>query len=207
MKQVATKRVLVIDAHPDRTERHLCHALADAYAEGLSRGGHSVCRIRLADLDFPLLRSRKQWETEPLPQVLVTAQAGIQWAQHILIVFPLWLGDMPALLKGFLEQIARPGFAFASSDTSSDSSSDSKALARKLLKGKSARIIVTMGMPSWVYRWFFRAHSLKVLERNILGFVGIAPIYETLVGSVEGITPARAAKVFKRLKRLGAAAR
>lgn len=207
MKQPMKKRVLVIDAHPDRTELHLCHALADAYVEGVSQAGHSVCRIRLADLDFPLLRSRKQWVDEPLPQVLVTAQAGIQWAEHIVIVFPLWLGGMPALLKGFLEQIARPGFALARDDAHSSAASDSKEKGRKLLKGKSARVIVTMGMPAWVYRWFFRAHSLKALERNILGFVGIAPIHETLVGSVEGMTPARAAKIFARLKRWGTTAR
>lgn len=39
------------------------------------------------------------------------AQDGIGWAEHIVFFFPLWLGDMPASLKGFLEQVARPGFA------------------------------------------------------------------------------------------------
>ena len=47
-------------------------------------------------------------------------------------------------------------------------------------------MVVTMGMPAFVYRWYFRAHSLKALERNILGFIGFGPIRETLVGSVEG---------------------
>ena len=53
-----------------------------------------------------------------------------------------------------------------------------------LLKGRSARIVVTMGMPALAYRWFFGAHSLKNLERNILKFVGIKPIRESLVGLV-----------------------
>ena len=41
-----------------------------------------------------------------------------------------------------------------------------------------------MGMPALVYRWYFRAHSVKSLERNILGMVGIAPVSETLIGTV-----------------------
>ncbi len=41
-----------------------------------------------------------------------------------------------------------------------------------------------MGMPALVYKWTFRAHSVKSLERNILGFVGFAPLRETLIGQV-----------------------
>ncbi len=49
-----------------------------------------------------------------------------------------------------------------------------------------------MGMPAFVYRWYFGAHSLKSLERNILKFVGIKPIRETLIGMVEGKQETRA---------------
>jgi putative NADPH-quinone reductase len=81
-----------------------------------------------------------------------------------VIVYPLWLGTMPALLKGFLEQAFRPGFAF---DTKP------KGLWNRRLKGGSARIVVTMGMPAFFYRVYYRAHSLKSLKRNILEFCGI----------------------------------
>ena len=82
---------------------------------------------------------------------------------------------MPALLKGFLEQVAQPGFAIGTAKTD--------GFPAKLLSGRSARVVVTMGMPALIYRWYFRAHSVKALERNILGFAGIAPIHETLIGS------------------------
>jgi hypothetical protein len=59
-----------------------------------------------------------------------------------------------------------------------------------------------MGMPAAVYRWFFRAYSLKALERNTLGFVGIAPVHETLVGSVEG-KPEHRARWLKKVRELG----
>ena len=84
---------------------------------------------------------------------------------------------MPALLKGFFEQVFRPGFATEPVD-------GGKKWAR-LLKGKSAHIVVTMGMPAFAYRWFYGAHGLKSLERNILKFTGVGPIRESLIGMVE----------------------
>ena len=88
-----------------------CHALADSYALGAESGGHLVRRITLAELDIPPLRSQHDWEEGELPASLKPAQDDIGWAEHIVFFFPLWLGDMPALVKGFLEQVARPGFA------------------------------------------------------------------------------------------------
>ena len=95
-----------------------------------------------------------------------------------MIFYPLWLGSMPALLKAFLEQLFRLGFAVLKGGSSTS--------WKQLLKGKTAHIVVTMGMPAWLYRWFFGAHSLKSLERNILHFVGIKPSRESLIGMIEG---------------------
>jgi putative NADPH-quinone reductase len=188
-------RILILQGHPDAQPGHFGVALANAYADGARSAGHEVRVIEIAKLDFALLRSKQEWEESKPGPAIQQAQADIQWAQHLLIVYPLWLGSMPALLKGFLEQVARPGFAVPRSD--------SKATFKKLLAGRSARIVVTMGMPALLYRWFFGAHSLKSLERNILGFVGISPIRETLIGVVESGDRARHAKWLETLRRLG----
>lgn len=189
-------RILLIQAHPDTGAAHLCHALADAYGEGARDGGHEVRTVEVGRLDFPLLRSQQAWEKEPLPAGLRQAQRDIAWAEHLVLFFPLWLGGMPALLKGFLEQVARPGFASAADERRT-------AFTRKGLTGRSARVVVTMGMPALVYRWYFRAHSVKALKRNILGFVGIAPVRETLVGGVGQLSGSRVAKLRQRLRNLG----
>ena len=76
--------------------------------------GHELRWIRVAHLDFPLIRTREDWEKKEPPAVVREAQETILWAQHLVILYPLWMGDMPALLKAFFEQVARPGFAFAS---------------------------------------------------------------------------------------------
>ena len=191
-----SKRILVIQGHPDGREPHLCHALADSYVNGAAEAGHSLRQINLAEIDFPLLRSQKEWEKGQLPASLKPAQNNIAWAEHIVYFFPLWLGDMPAVLKGFLEQVARPGFAFKREK-------GGNPWGNKALTGRSARVVVTMGMPAIVYRWYFRAHSIKSLERNILGFVGIAPVHETLIGLTANMKTEDTAKWLGKLKQLG----
>jgi len=195
---MAGQRILLIQGHPDAVTPHLCHTLAEAYAEGAQAAGHEVRWTDVARLDFPLLRSQQAWEHGTLPATLQTAQDDIAWAEHLVLFFPLWLGDMPALLKGFLEQVARPGFAFTAEGNN--------PFGRKGLTGRSARVVVTMGMPALVYRWYFRAHSLKSLERNILGFVGIAPVNETLVGMVDKLGEVGVTKWQGKMRALGRAA-
>lgn len=190
-----TRRILIIQGHPDTAGRHLNHALAAAYAQGAQTAGHEVRTLDVGTLDFPVLRSQHEWEHGALPAGLSGAQADILWANHLVFFFPLWLGGMPALLKAFLEQVARPGFAFRKDEA--------HPFGVKALGGRSARVVVTMGMPALVYRWYFRAHSVKALERNILGFVGIGPIHETLIGLVDRLKPQDVARWEARLRKLG----
>jgi putative NADPH-quinone reductase len=184
--------------HPDPAGGHLCHALADAYAQGAVSAGHSVSRVDVAALDFPLLRTKAEFETGRLPEALLNAKQALQAADHIVVIFPLWLGTMPALLKGLLEHLMRPGIAFEYR---------SKGFPKKLLKGKSARLVVTMGMPALFFRWFSFSHGLRGLKRNILAFVGIRPVRESLFGTVEGASTATIARWLEQMRRLGAKAR
>jgi putative NADPH-quinone reductase len=192
-------RILIIQGHPDSRTPHLCHTLAQAYESGARGAGHTVDTVEPGRLDFPLLHSAEEWQHAPVPPALAPAQQAIGNATHLVLVYPLWLGEMPALVKGFLEQVARPGFAIAA---------DSRNPLRSgLLRGRSARVIVTMGMPAPVYRWFYGAHSLKSLERNILGFAGVKPVRSTLVGGAGAMTPAKVDAWRRRLRALGTAAR
>jgi putative NADPH-quinone reductase len=192
------RHIAIIQGHPDPNESHFCHALAEAYDQGAKAGGHEVELIKIAQLDFPLLRTKADFEGGQVPATLQEAQDAIGRSDHLVLLYPLWLGTMPALLKGFLEQVLRPGFAF-------DMGSLANGGWTCRLKGKSARIVVTMGMPALVYRWFFGAHSLKNLERSILGFCGIKPIRESLFGMVETASPEKHQKWLAKMKELGRA--
>ncbi|MBK8163084.1 MAG: NAD(P)H-dependent oxidoreductase [Gammaproteobacteria bacterium] len=191
------KRIAIIQGHPDPAPERFGRALAEAYARGAAAAGHEVRVIEVGALDFPLLRGRQDWERGPPAEAIRQAQETIAWAGHLLIIYPLWLGSMPALLKAFLEQVMRPGFAIARPEEG--------GMGRKLLAGRSARIVVTMGMPALLYRWYFRAHSLRSLERNILRFCGIGPIRETLIGMVEAGAAARRERWLDRMRDLGRA--
>jgi putative NADPH-quinone reductase len=170
-------RITLLQGHPDPSGGHFGHALAAAYAEAAADAQHELKTIEVARIAFPLLRSAQDWKSAP-PASIREAQEKIAWAEHVVIFFPLWLGDMPALVKGFFEQTLRPGFAIGEAA--------SGRMPKKLLKGRSARLVVTMGMPAFFYRLYYRAHSVRSLKRNVLEFCGFSPVRTSLVGTVEG---------------------
>jgi putative NADPH-quinone reductase len=186
--------IVIVQGHPDGASRHFCHALADEYAKGAQDASHQATQINVAQLNVPLLRTKDDFERGEPPAAIKQAQEVIRWADHIVMVYPLWLGSMPAVLKAFLEQVLRPGFAFEY---------QRKGMPKKLLKGKSARIVITMGMPASVYRWIYFAHSLRSLKRNILAFCGVAPIRSTLIGNVEGMTDEQRMEWLDEIRGLG----
>lgn len=173
---MSRRRVLIIDAHPDPDPNHFVHALAREYASAAEAAYHEVLVLELATLDFPIIRKPCEWLEAEAPPVIVRVQNDIEWADHLVILYPLWLGDVPALLKAFLEQVMRPGFALEYRTS---------GLPLKLLQGRSARVVVTMGMPALFYRLVYSANSLKSLERNILKLVGFKPVEHTIVGNVQ----------------------
>lgn len=172
------RRVMILLGHPDPAGGHFDHALAEACRAGAESAGHETRSVEVAALDFPLLRSARDYEHGTLPPTLLDAQRCLAWADHLVIVFPLWQGGMPALLKGLLEQVLRPDFVAAVGP-------DGAPI--RPLRGKSAHVVVTMGMPAWVYRWFYRAHGVRALTRNVLKFLGFSPVRMSLIGNVEGM--------------------
>jgi putative NADPH-quinone reductase len=193
------RRIAIIQGHPDNTRIHFGHALASAYSDAALAAGHEVRQLDVAALGILPLRSKSDWDSGSPPDAVLEAQRTIEWAEHLVILYPLWLGSMPAMLKAFFEQVFRPGFAV---QRNAD-----EFMWKKHLKGRSARIVLTMGMPAPVYRWYFRAHSLHALERNILGFCGIGPIRASLIGSVEVADPKARERWLRDIKDLGAVAR
>jgi putative NADPH-quinone reductase len=188
------RRIVIIQGHPDADPRRFCRALVDAYIAGARDAGHEVRLLDVTTLDFPVLRTREAWERGPPPEAIVRAQDDVRWADHVVLVFPLWLGALPALLKAFLEQLFRPGFAFTGSLAQG---------GKRQLGGRSARLVVTMGMPALVYRWYFGAHSLRSLERNVLRFCGISPVRDTIIGMVESGDGRRRTRWLERMRALG----
>jgi 1,4-dihydroxy-2-naphthoate polyprenyltransferase len=168
--------VLLLLAHPRRVS--LCGALADAYAEGARCAGVDLRRCDLATLRFALNVTTVSPSDQFCEDDICSAMQAITWANHLVIVFPTWWGTMPALLKGFLDRVMVPGFAFAER-------ADGEGWER-LLTGRSAHLLTTMDTPPWVYRWIYRAPGLNGLAKATLGFCGITPVQRTIFGPVKG---------------------
>ena len=194
---ISRKRICLLQGHPHAEPSHLCHALADAYKQGASEAGLNVKHISLAKMDIPFLCNPDDFG-EPPPEQICAAQEAIRSADHLVIIYPLWLGTMPALVKAFFEQISRNEFAIEQSE--------SGGWPRKMLKGKSARVIVTMGMPSVAYRIFFGAHGIRGFEQSILAMSGFKPIRDTLVGAVDILSPKQIERLLARMHSYGARA-
>lgn len=169
------KKILIINGHPDGDNGHFCDAIVQKYTSAAQAAGHKVETVTVNKIEFSLLSSKKEFDEQQPVSALREVQDKLRKIDHLVVVYPLWLGGMPALLKGFFEQLFRPGFAVQPAET--------KSRFKKLLKGKSARVFVTMGMPGFFYKWFFRAHTLKALKRNILDFVGFKPVKSTVIGT------------------------
>jgi putative NADPH-quinone reductase len=138
-----------------------------------------------------MIRSRQAFETETPPPAIREAQEALAWADHLVIIHPLWLGAAPAVLKAFIEQVFRYGVAL----------SPPGGPIKGLLSGKSARVVVTMGMPAPIFRWVFGAYGLKSLERGVLWLSGFRPIAHSVVGRVE--SPGVAVRWLATLEQLG----
>lgn len=170
-----SRSICILQGHPHADPAHFCHALADAYAEGAHEAHHAVTRFDLGAMDIPFLRDPRDFAT-PAPEPVRQVQDAVLVAEHLVIVYPLWLGTMPALVKAFFEQFARADFAIEQGG---------HGWPRKMLRGRSAHVIVTMGMPATMYRVLFGAHGVKGFESAILGMAGIQPIHESLIGGVD----------------------
>jgi putative NADPH-quinone reductase len=174
------RKVLIINGHPDPDPERFSSALAAAYLRGANAGGHEVQQIDVSVLQPHPIGSEAEFAGEASPQAQA-AQAQVAWADHLVIIYPLWLGGPPALLKAFFEQVFRYGFALGGGGKD----------LRGLLKGRSARVIVTMGMPSLIFRAVFAAAGLRAVTRGILMICGVGPIRTTVIGGVAGSDWAR----------------
>jgi putative NADPH-quinone reductase len=167
-------RIMVVVGHPQHNT--FCEALGKAYVAGAQAAGHSASLFLLGQMSFdPVLREGYR-KTQTLEPDLANAYAVLSSCDHLVLIFPLWCGDMPALLKGFIERILQPDLV-AREDSES-------AMNWHIFERKSARIVMTMGMPVSIYRWWYRGHALKLLTRNILHFIGIKPVRSTLFGMI-----------------------
>lgn len=174
--KVTPKKVLVINGHPDA--RSFCGGIAAQYAEVAATLGHSVQLLHLSDLRFESSLKTAYKQKQPLEPDLERAWMLMKDSQHLVFVFPIWWGGMPALLKGFFDRILLPGEAFNYRPGTNRCDG--------LLAGRSADVVTTMDTPPWYYRWVQFEPAHRQIRQMILEFCGVKPVRITALGAIRG---------------------
>jgi putative NADPH-quinone reductase len=183
---VAQSQILVILGHPSSDS--LCGAIARRYAEG---SGAEV--LVLGSLNFDALADpRRVADLEP---DLLRAQERILGARHLVFVYPLWWGSVPALFKGFIDRTFTSGFAFRYHD--------GKLMPERLLSGRTARIIMTMDSPRWWHRLVYRQSGTSWLKWATLWFSGVDVTGVNTFTPIRMSTQAQREAVLNRAAALG----
>jgi putative NADPH-quinone reductase len=126
---------------------------------------------------------------------LITAQEKIKTADHIVWIYPLWWGMMPAIMKGFIDRVFVPGFAFKYHQNSSKWD--------KLLKGKTTEIICTLDYPVFVFKLFFGEGGVKVMRKMVLDFCGLKTTKTTYIGQIKPSTPEQRKEWLHKVELIG----
>lgn len=173
------KNIVVIVGHPDSNS--YCASLAEHYVKAATGEGHDVKLFKLGDAKFDPILHHGHNQRQELEPDLVTMREAILWASHLVFVYPIWWGSIPALLKGFFDRTFLPGYAFSYRKDS--------VWWDRLLAGRSAHLIVTMDTPPWYYRWIYKMPGHNQMKITILEWCGIKPIKISSFGPLRGSSP------------------
>lgn len=195
-REAAMTNILIINGNPALQRESFSEALCNAYGEAARQAGHEVRTLKVAALDFDPILHEGYHGNQPLEPHIASAQDFVRWAEHVVIVYPMWQFGVPALLKGFCERVFTPGFAY--------SVTAKNPLEASLLKGRSVRLIQTMGMPAFLYVTMFGGHGCKAFK-SLFAFCGLKPVRATLLGMIEGPDRTRQAHL-ATVRKLGTAA-
>lgn len=187
------KQVLIINGHPDKQSYN--YALSEAYMSGANKTNAIIDTINISDLDFnPNLKFGYRQRTELEPD-LKDAIDKIKKADHIVWVFPMWWHGYPALMKGFIDRTFLPGITFEPIE--------GKASPKKLLKGKTARIIITSDTPKWYDFLFMKSPAINQFKKGTLEFCGINPVRVTYISPIKNSTLDARKEWLKKVIKLG----
>ena len=181
--------ILVINGHPDKES--YCQAIFQTIVENIDSKRHELEMINLNEEEFdPVLRYGYRQRMEDNPFIL-RSQSLIQWADHLIFVYPIWWSSMPSLLKGWIDRVFTPGIAYSANNRGSFILNYLRGKQfKKLLKGKTASIYATSMAPTWWYKVFSGpinipdSYGISVLKNAVLNHCGIKTKRVSILGEL-----------------------
>lgn len=183
-------RIFVFLGHTDPAT--LSGALADCYETHAKSAGHEVRRMNLCDMRFDPVLYEGYKRIQELEPDLLDFQENIKWAEHVVFVYPTWWSSMPGPFKGLFDRAWLPAFAF--------SFADHGLTWKKLLKGRTARIITSANTAPWLLTFMYGPPT-TTLNLAILRFAGFK-VRSTVFGPSERASEETKAKWFRKVERL-----
>ena len=171
-----SKKIFVWVGHPRETS--LSHGMADAYSKGAQESGAEIRRMNVFDMQFDPDLTYGYHQRKDHEPCLTEFRDNILWADHLCWAYPQWWGGMPAKMKGVIDRAFLPGFAM--------NYHDNNAGWDKLLKGRSADILMTSDAPVWFDSFFYGRAAKNQVKRTVLWFTGVAPVHTLQVATVKG---------------------
>src|SRR3989338_11395994 len=190
------RKIFILLGHPYKSG--MCGELADAYEKGARDAGHEVERMNIGEMQFDPILHRGYRARQDLEPDLVQFQKFVYWADHFVVVYPVWWVGMPAVLKGLFDRAWLPGSAFRYIKLGNGKRS---IFWRRLFRGKSARIIMTSGTHPILVR-FLPGNVNAQLRWGILWFAGFK-VRTDWFGPAENPPESRKTRWLRRVRDLG----
>lgn len=153
----------IILAHP--LEDSFCAAIAKEAQEHLLAEGHEVDFLDLYKEGFdPRLTPRERrayYGEEPPPAAMDSYTQRLQATDKLVLVFPQWWFNFPAILKGYFDRVFQPGVAF-------DHTPGYGQIRPRLSRLSGVLAVTTLGSPWWVSAFFMGDPAGRQLKRGIV---------------------------------------
>jgi len=189
------KKIFILLGHPDN--EGMCASIADTYEASARAAGHTVERLNIGDMQFDPILHKGYRAIQPMEPDLVRFQELVKWADHFVVIHPVWWVGMPAILKGLFDRAWLPGSAFRYMKMKSGARS---IFWHRLYRGKTARIIITSGTAPLLVR-LLPGNVNAQLKWGILWFAGFST-HTTWFGPAENIPEALKAKWLAKITKL-----
>lgn len=194
-----SKRIYVLNGHPG--EASLSKLFSQDYVQAAAKAGHEVRITNLHELEFDSDFGDGGYENlRPLETDLKGVLDNLEWSEHVVLLTPMWWGGVPAKLKGLFDRILLPGTAFNTREKTWI------GMPKPLLRGRTARLIMTSDTPNWFFRMVYKNAMVRQLRAQILGFVGITPLQVTHFSQASEAKPATIEAWSNKVASLGVSA-
>lgn len=170
-------KTLIVYNHPH--EGSFCSSIREAVENGLKKGGHE-CRIINLDADEfdPVMRPKDlkafvaagrvgEKGLDGVDPLVLKYMKKLRWAEHIVMIFPIWWMTMPAMMKGFVDKVIFPGVVYKM---------EGGELVSMLSGLKQVTVITTMNTPQDVYKDVFGNSIEGSLIKGTFNKIGIHDI-------------------------------